>query len=96
MPRRSAQLPTTSTEVRGITHALSRQNGDRPLSIVLKGVIERVRLLTDADGAAIALRDAWGVVCRASMGEAPDVGSRVRPESSLTRECFESGKGGDL
>src|SRR5437899_12629432 len=95
MPRRSAQLPTISSKVRTATNAQSRaeieigelereinENRDRPLSIVLKGVIDRVRSLTDADGAAIALRDAWGVVCRASSGEAPDVGSRLHPESS--------------
>src|SRR5438132_3852625 len=105
MPRRSAQLPSISAKVRGATNAQNRaeielgeiereikENRDRPLSIVLKGVIDRVRSLTDADGAAIALRDAWGVVCRASTGEAPDVGSRLHPESSLTRECFERGQ----
>ena len=105
MPRRSAQLPSISAKVRRATNAQNRaeielgelereinENRDRPLSIVLKGVIDRVRSLTDADGAAIALRDAWGVVCRASSGEAPDVGSRLHPESSLTRECFESGQ----
>jgi len=105
MPRRSAQLPSISAKVRTATNAQNRaeielgelereisENRDRPLSIVLKGVIDRVRSLTDADGAAIALRDAWGVLCRASSGEAPDVGSRLHPESSLTRECFESGQ----
>ncbi len=105
MPRPSAQLPSISAKVRRATNAQNRaeielgelereinENRDRPLSIVLKGVIDRVRSLTDADGAAIALRDAWGVVCRASAGEAPDVGSRLHPESSLTRECFESGQ----
>src|SRR2546427_748331 len=105
MPRPSAQLPSISAKVRRATNAQNRaeielgeiereikENRDRPLSIVLKGVIDRVRSLTDADGAAIALRDAWGVVCRASTGEAPDVGSRLHPESSLTRECFERGQ----
>ena len=92
MPRRSAQLSATSAKVRTATNAQNRaeielgelereinENRDRPLSVVLKGVIDRVRSLTDADGAAIALRDAWGVVCRASAGEAPDVGSRLHP-----------------
>ena len=104
MPRPSAQLPSISANRRA-TNAQNtaeieigelereiNENRDRPLSIVLKGVIDRVRSLTDADGAAIALRDAWGVVCRASAGEAPDVGSRLHPESSLTRECFERGQ----
>src|SRR5437660_7775665 len=105
MPRPSAQLPSISAKVRRATNAQNRaeielgelereinENRDRPLSSVLKGVIERVRSLSDSEGAAIALRDAWGVVCRASAGEAPDVGSRLHPESSLTRECFESGQ----
>jgi hypothetical protein len=64
MSRRSAQLPTNSTKVGRVTNAQSRaeieigelekeinENRDRPLSILFKGVIERVRLLTNADGA---------------------------------------------
>src|SRR5205809_944431 len=56
MPRRSAQLPSISAKVRGATNAQNRaeielgeiereikENRDRPLSIVLKGVIDRVR-----------------------------------------------------
>ncbi len=105
MPRQSAQLPTASGEVRRASDDQSRaeldirgierelnENRGRPVSIVLKAVIERVCSLTDADGAAIALHDTRGVVCRASAGEAPDVGSRLDPDSSLTRECFESGQ----
>jgi WD40 repeat protein len=68
------------------------RNRDRPLSVVLKGVIEQVRSLTDAEGALIAILDAWGVVCRASAGEAPEVGSRLQAEPSLTRKCIESGQ----
>lgn len=104
MSRRSAQVPTSMAKVDRVTHAQRppeseirelekeiNQNRDRPLSILLERVVERVRLLSEADGAAIALRDVWGLVCRASAGEAPDVGSRLQPESRLTRECLESG-----
>src|SRR5205809_6286972 len=99
MPRPSAQLPSISAKVRRATNAQNRaeielgelereinENRDRPLSIVLKGVIDRVRSLTYADCAAIALLDAWGFVCRARALEAPDVGSLLQPEPSLTRE----------
>ncbi len=105
MPRRSARPSTTSATVRSFPHVQNRaeielgeiereinENKDRPLSSVLKGVVERLRLLTEADGALIALRDAWGVVCRASAGEAPAVGSRLQAEPSLTRKCIESGQ----
>ena len=69
-----------------------RENRDYPLSRTLPRVAERVRSLTHADGAAIALRDEWGVICRASTGNAPSLGSRLRPDSGLTRECFEKGQ----
>lgn len=62
------------------------------MSAVLKRVAERARSLTGADGAAIAICDNWGVVCRASTGDAPDVGSRLGPDSVLTKECLESGQ----
>jgi hypothetical protein len=47
---------------------------DRPISVLLKQVVERVTSITLASGAAIALSDQWGIVCRASVGEAPEVG----------------------
>ena len=68
-----------------------RESHEQPLSPTLQGITERVRLLTQAEGAAIAVQDEWGVVCRASSGNAPPIGSRLRPDSGLTRECFERG-----
>ncbi len=67
-------------------------NRDRPISDLLMEVVERIGSLTGADGAAIAVSDQWGVICRASVGQAPEVGSRLRPDSALTRECFETGQ----
>jgi hypothetical protein len=69
-----------------------RDSRDQPVSPTLQGIVERVRLLTQAEGAAIAVLDEWGVVCRASSGNAPPLGSRLRPDSGLTRECFERGE----
>jgi len=104
MPK-STQLSITSATVHEFPHVQSRaeieideiertinENRDRPLSGVLKGVIERVRSLTNAEGALIALCDVWGVVCRASTGEAPEVGSKLQSEPSLTRKSIESGQ----
>jgi WD40 repeat protein len=63
---------------------------DIPLSDLLQEVVERTQFLTGADGTAIAISDQWGVTCRASVGQAPERGSRLRPDSALTRECFET------
>ena len=69
-----------------------REGRGQPLSPTLQAVVERVGPLTQAEGAAIALLDEWGVTCRASVGNAPSIGSRLRPDSGLTRECFEGGQ----
>jgi WD40 repeat protein len=71
---------------------LIRGHRDGPISVLLKNVVELVRSMTHADGAAIALCDQWGVICRASTGDAPELGTRLRPDSALTRECFENGQ----
>jgi len=105
MLRESAQPSTAPATIQDSAYAQNRaeiqigeierwinENQKRPLSIVLKGVIERVRSLTDAEGALIALIDAWGVVCRASVGKGPDVGSKLHSEPTLTSKCIESGR----
>jgi WD40 repeat protein len=105
MPRESAQSSTAPATVSDFTHAQNRaeieigeierwinENQERPLSIVLKGVIERVRSLTDAEGALIGVCDVWGVVCRASVGKGPDVGSKLHSEPTLTSKCIETGR----
>jgi len=100
MPRQSAQ-PSNGTD-RDVLYAQNRaqieigeiertisENQDRPLA-VLKAVIERVRLLTDAEGAFLGVCNAWGVICRASVGKAPDVGSKLQSEPTVTSTCIES------
>jgi hypothetical protein len=62
------------------------------LGAVLKTVVERLGSLTGADGVAVALCDPEGVLCRASTGNAPAVGSRLQPDSGFTRECLETGQ----
>jgi WD40 repeat protein len=82
---------TADNELRELENEIASHR-DRPISVLLKQVVERITSITLASGAAIALSDQWGVVCRASVGEAPEVGSRLRPDSALTRECFETGQ----
>jgi beta-N-acetylhexosaminidase len=63
-----------------------------PLSAVLTEAVERVCTATGADGAVIALVDHRDVICRASIGTAPAIGSSLKPYSGLTRECLETRK----
>jgi len=62
------------------------------LEDALSLIAERARTLTRADGAAIALMGDRGFVCRASTGNAPDLGVSLRPESGLSGECIRAGK----
>ena len=78
-------------EIRALEDEITRDRDEsRPVS--LPHVVERISSLTQATGVAVAVRDEWGVVCRASTGVAPGVGSRLRPDSALTRECLETGQ----
>src|SRR5262249_59341594 len=53
-------------------------------------VVRRMAELTRATGAAIALRESEDVFCRASFGNAPDVGVKLS-SSSLSGECLRTG-----
>lgn len=77
------------SELRELEYGI-RNLGERPIPAVMARVVEQICSLTHADGAALALRDEQGVFCLASTGDAPDVGSRLQPDSGLTRECFET------
>ncbi len=62
------------------------------LENLLLRVVAQARSLTAADGAALVLRGEEGVVCLASTGNAPAVGSRLRADSGLSGECFRLGQ----
>src|SRR4029077_10416545 len=79
----------TEAELQELEKEIARSR-DWPIDSLLNQVVSGVSSITRAQGAAIAVCDQWGVVCRASIGEAPEVGSRLRPDSALTREAFET------
>jgi TonB family protein len=66
-------------------------SGAASVSEALTHAVELARRLTGADGAAVVLRQPEGVFCRASAGEAPDVGSRLKPHAGFTAECLRTG-----
>ncbi len=81
----------TEVQLQDLQKEIARRR-DWPIHSLLNRVVSEISSITHAHGAAIAVCDQWGVICRASVGEAPEVGSRLRPDSALTRECFETGQ----
>src|SRR5437868_3456457 len=61
------------------------------LSQGLQMVVELVQMLTRAEGVALALRDGEQMVCRATIGCAPDLGVTLRADSGLSGECMRTG-----
>lgn len=94
-PGLNAALPTwpapyTRDEIAALRRDLitEKLEGDTALAFV----VERVRNVTRATGAAIALEDGSVIVCRASSGNAPGIGARLDPNSGLSGECIRTGE----
>src|SRR5579863_2070719 len=52
---------------------------------------EQTCLAIPASGAVIAVRDAAGLRCVGSLGDAAEVGSRLPPDFGMAIECLETG-----
>lgn len=61
------------------------------LEAALGLIAERARDFTRANGAAIALRETRGMVCRASAGDAPPVGAILEASSGFSGYCVRTG-----
>ena len=83
------QPPRAHNELAQLRDAVTALNlkGRAALNLIA----ERMLLLTRASGAAIALRDGEAVICRATVGNAPDVGTQLNLEASVTGECYRTG-----
>ncbi len=69
----------------------SLADGSQPPAVILQAVTEAARVLTSADGVAVALRTKGLILCRARSGElAPDVGSPLSADSGISGECLRS------
>ena len=75
-------------EVSELKALISSQQLDSPAALDL--IVRRMMELTSATGAAIVLREGDDAICRASAGNAPDVGVKLS-SASLTGECFRTG-----
>ena len=58
---------------------------------MLQLVSQRARMLTRSSGAAIALAHKGSMICRASVGNAPTLGSRVDISTGFSGECVRAG-----
>src|SRR5579864_3795 len=88
-------LKSQSPAENGVAETAQRQATSAESSVddLLASAIERAILLTRAHGAAIALHDRSGFVCRAVAGEiTPLAGSQVDAQSGLTGACLRSGR----
>jgi TonB family protein len=74
--------------------AVLRQNLDeglQPPAAIMHAAAEAARILTEADGAALALRTHGRIVCRARSGDpTPDLGAPLNTDSGISGECIRS------
>src|SRR4030088_324406 len=67
--------------------------GTQPLDFILSAVTDAARVMTGADGIALALRSDGTIVCHARAGEiAPHVGAKLNVDSGISGECFRTGE----
>ncbi|MGE5204646.1 MAG: GAF domain-containing protein [Chlamydiota bacterium] len=63
------------------------------LDTALQALAQKAQYVSNATGAAIALRQGADVVCRAASGSsAPDRGARLQVKTGLTAECWRTGE----
>jgi TonB family protein len=87
----------TRNEVSKLAKTLASVGGasisaDLALDLVLNEVVEQARTATGASGAAIALERDGEVTCRATTGNAPELGVRVESNSGLSGACLRQGE----
>jgi TonB family protein len=87
-------LEPEKVDVEKVVSGTRGDGGDDELDFqaALELIAERAQAITGASGAALALGDSTGMVCQASVGEAPDVGVQLRPEGGLSGYCLRTGE----
>ena len=76
-------------EIAAIQREITSQGLDSDAALAL--IVQRIRGLTRADGAAIVLGDSKLMTCRAATGSAPPAGVELRPEAGISGECVRTG-----
>lgn len=88
------ELASSRMRVPREDHATSlAELAESDLDAILQLLAERAEYITNATGAAIALRDGEEMVCRASAGSsAPVLGARLQVNSGLSGESIRTGQ----
>jgi TonB family protein len=86
----------SGTDVNLLARMLAAAGGgpvsqDLALDLVLNEVVAQARKATRASGAAIALARDGRMICRATTGNAPDLGVRVETDSGISGACLITG-----
>lgn len=89
-------LPNIQHHAPGLSNDLRKLLGDIDFPKLgsrqaLDRIVAQMLRLTRATGAAIAWRVDENVICQASAGNAPPVGTKLKMDSGLTSECYRSG-----
>lgn len=58
----------------------------------IESVLLSTKNVTGADGVAVSLREGAAYVCRASIGDAPEIGVRVEPGQGICGRCISEAK----
>lgn len=85
LPEREQSL----VEVERLRSLIATQKPDKASALGM--IVELMSELTRASGAAIALLEGADVICRACVGNAPEVGVKLSLDSKLSGECFLTG-----
>jgi TonB family protein len=83
-------------EIATVARALANAGGgplslDLALDLLLNETVEQARLATRATGAAIALARDGEMICRATTGNAPELGTAVDTASGISAACLSTG-----
>src|SRR4030088_415199 len=87
--------PSRPSEVSAIFSKLRQilDGGAQTLDSILRAITDAARVMTGANGIALALRSNGTVVCQARAGEiAPHVGAQLNVDSGVSGECFRTGE----
>jgi len=92
----SASDADAAQEIATVARALANAGGgalslDLALDLLLHETVEQARQATRATGAAIALARDGEMICRATSGNAPELGTAVDTASGLSAACLSTG-----
>ena len=95
-PAASTSGADAAQEIATVARALANAGGgalslDLALDLLLNETVEQARQATRATGAAIALARDGEMICRASTGNAPELGTAVDTASGLSSACLSTG-----